>query len=495
MKTMKKFMALLLVVVMTLAMGTTVFAASSAEDGKGSITITNRDAFNPAGTYTAFKIFDVTYAEGTEDDGAYSYTISSTSPWLATVQTYFDTVAAAADDTVLVVTPKTGYDAADFAEALNAAYEAMASKPTGTTLAGKGEEDLALGYWFVTTTTGSLCNLTTTHPDSEIHDKNEPITIDKVVNSDEITGSVQVGDTVPYEVTGKVPSTVGYSAYTYEVSDTIVGAVFQKDVTVKFGSTPITPSAGELVQTATGFTLTFDMTKYQAYVDEEISITYSAIVDESSLTTGEVTNTAVLEHSNDPADPDSTEEEPGIKIILKTFTIDLTKVADDGTTPLKDAQFILKNNENKYYTYTNKKVVWVADKADAMVVTTKEDGKGDKEFQGLEAGTYDMIEIKAPYGYNLPKDPFTVVITESADPVIGAGNPITKKYTYTATVNDESVEIDDLSNLITTIENKAGVLLPETGGFGTTMLILLGSILFMATSIVLVTKKRMYNQG
>lgn len=496
---MKKLLALLLAVVMTLALGVTALADSSDEDATGSITIVNTAEFEDP-EYTAFKIFDVTYADGEDDDGAYSYTIGSTSPWLATVQTYFDTEASAADATVLVVTPKSGYDAAAFAAALKSAYDAMTSKPSGTDLSGAGTETLQLGYWFVTTTTGSLCNLTTTHPDAVIHDKNEPTPFDKEAGSEAITitGSVQVGDVIPYEITGKVPSTVGYSEYTYQVGDTISGAVFQKDVVVKFGTATITPSASELVQTDTGFTLTLDMTEYQAYVDKPISITYTAVVDDSSLEAGEVVNTATLKHTHTPTDVDDLQEEPNVKVILKTFTIDLTKVAEDGTSPLKDAQFILKNGEGKYYTYdeTNETVVWVTNKADAMVVTTDATGKGDKEFAGLEAGTYDMIETKAPYGYNLPKDPFTVVITESDDPVID-NTPalITKEYTYTATVNGEDADIDDLSNVITTIENKSGAILPETGGFGTTMLIALGSVLFVATALVLVTKKRMYNEG
>lgn len=498
-------MALLLVVVLTLALGTTAFAASSEEDQTGSITIENTDAFDPAGTYTAYKIFDVTYADGENEAGAYSYTISSSSVWMGVVENYFDLEAAASDETVLVATPKDGYDAAAFAAALKTAYEAMTTKPTGTTLAGDGSEDLELGYWFVTTTTGSLCNLTTTHPNSTIHDKNEPIPFDKEAGSEEITitGSVQVGDTVPYKITGKVPSTVGYGQYIYKVSDTITGAVFQEDVVVKFGDETITN--GTLVYDDNGFTLTFDMTDYQDYVDQTITITYSAVVDDSSLTTGDVINTATLEHSHDPADDDDLEKEPDVKIILKTFTIDLTKVAEDETTPLSDAQFILKNGEGKYYTYdeTNKTVVWVTNKADAMVVTTNAIGKGDKEFKGLEAGTYDLVELKAPAGYNLPKDPFTVVITEGAERVVseedtdndGDIDIITKEYTYSATVNGEEADIDEFNYVATTIMNNAGALLPETGGFGTTMLIVLGSVLFMATAIVLVTKKRLYNEG
>lgn len=70
MKSMKKLVALLLAVVMMLALGTTAFAASSEEDHTGSITITNTEVFDDP-EYTAYKIFDVTYADGEDEDGAY----------------------------------------------------------------------------------------------------------------------------------------------------------------------------------------------------------------------------------------------------------------------------------------------------------------------------------------------------------------------------------------------------------------------------------------
>ena len=43
--------------------------------------------------------------------------------------------------------------------------------------------------------------------------------------------------------------------------------------------------------------------------------------------------------------------------------------------------------------------------------------------------------------------------------------------------------------------NQKGTELPETGGAGTTLLIVLGSILFMGTAVVLVSKKRLYNES
>ena len=48
-----------------------------------------------------------------------------------------------------------------------------------------------------------------------------------------------------------------------------------------------------------------------------------------------------------------------------------------------------------------------------------------------------------------------------------------------------------MSTLTTKVENKAGVVLPETGGIGTTIFYILGGLLAVAAVVLLVTKKRM----
>ena len=69
MKHVKKLASLLLALVMVCALATTAFAAGET----GSITVDNPVAGQ---TYTAYKIFDVTY---NSDKSAYSYTIDSSS--------------------------------------------------------------------------------------------------------------------------------------------------------------------------------------------------------------------------------------------------------------------------------------------------------------------------------------------------------------------------------------------------------------------------------
>ena len=75
MKTMRKLFTVLLALAMTLALAVSAFAAET-----GSITITNPQGDH---TYTAYKIFDVTYSGAN-----HSYTISDTDDAYSTVRAY-----------------------------------------------------------------------------------------------------------------------------------------------------------------------------------------------------------------------------------------------------------------------------------------------------------------------------------------------------------------------------------------------------------------------
>lgn len=90
---------------------------------------------------------------------------------------------------------------------------------------------------------------------------------------------------------------------------------------------------------------------------------------------------------------------------------------------------------------------------------------------GLDRGTYYLEETDAPAGYNMlsARQGFTITDTN-----------------LKATVNGTAYSEGGVQ-----IVNKTGSLLPDTGGFGTAMLILIGSILVVGTGILLVTKKRM----
>ena len=69
-------------------------------------------------------------------------------------------------------------------------------------------------------------------------------------------------------------------------------------------------------------------------------------------------------------------------------------------------------------------------------------------------------------------------------------NNYTEEEIKSGKVASFTVEMTD-GNLKTDIVNKAGVVLPETGGIGTTIFYIVGGLLAVAAVVLLVTKKRM----
>ncbi len=494
MKNMKKLANLLLALVMVLSMATTAFAA-----GEGSITVENPIAGQ---TYTAYKIFDVVY---NEDKTAYAYTISSTSEWYQTVSSYateengLTLTVSAADATVYIVETTSAFSPAAFAATLKTATTGK----TGTALTvgedGKAKaESLDLGYYFVTSSTGALCNLTTTNPTASIRDKND-VPFEKVDDKQD----VEVGETVKYTITGKVPDTTGFTTYDYTIKDTMSdGLTFNKDVKVYIDGTEIT-SNFTLTYNADnqGFVLTIAVKELQTQVGKEIKVEYTATVNEKAVAQIE-NNKATLTYSNDPTDSEKKQTTPEDKETVYSSKLVIDKYeTDKEDTKLAGAKFVLYKNvttgegENAtttkmYYKYTAPKaaegenaavaakVEWVAlgenetlesaIKAGKITEVTTDD-KGAANFDGLKDGTYYLHETEAPAGYNMLKEDVTV------------------------TINGTDVTEADLSKLTATskVGNNTGSELPETGGMGTTLFYTIGGLLMLAAVVLLVTKKRM----
>lgn len=96
-----------------------------------------------------------------------------------------------------------------------------------------------------------------------------------------------------------------------------------------------------------------------------------------------------------------------------------------------------------------------------LILTTDENGSAVSPK--LNCGTYFLLETKAPKGYRIPGE--AVIVTVKSDLVSAA----------------EEVRI----------ANTAGNILPETGGTGKKLMIIIGSILSIGAAVFLVTKKRM----
>lgn len=215
MKHIKKFVSLLLTLVMVLAMAGTTFAAQEGELTGGSITI--KDAV-PGQTYKAYQILYLeSYSPEVKNDdgtvvkkGAYSYKANSAwESWLRTMKNYvkFDSQG--------YVTWVGDADPAEFAKLAQAqigSKTADATKTAETSTVKLGWDDanekgtLKLGYYLVDTSLGTLCSLDTTNPNVEMYEKNEVPVPEKKVQEDSDkhwgdSNTAQIGDTVNFKTT------------------------------------------------------------------------------------------------------------------------------------------------------------------------------------------------------------------------------------------------------------------------------------------------------
>ncbi len=490
MKHARKLTSLLLALVMVFALAVTVAAEeTTGTTGTGSITVDNPREDQE---YKAYKIFDVVY----DNAGHYSYTIEggdSGSPWYNTVHDYaidangLKLTQVGDTNTYVVTFGKVIFSAPKFADALKKALTDGSVTDSGNPLTTSGTTvsvtGLPLGYYFVTSSTGALCSLDTTNPDVTIHDKNNiPFEKTKTVEKN----GFNVGDTVPFIITGEVPEHTIFTTYTYEITDKMSdGLTFNEDsVTVKVGGTQQAESNTTYTfnKGNAGDGYTFKVTIYvkNYKVGQPIEVIYTATVNEKAV--AKIShNEAKLTYSDDPTDETHKTTTPPQKVDVYTSKIAILKVADGSeATKLKGAKFVLYKEETtggtttiKYYKKwdkTTNEVTWVDKITDATEVET--DANGKAFFDGLANGIYHLVETKAPAGYNQLDQPYTVKVNEKNTPVINEN-----ELTVTATVS-----------------NKTGAVLPSTGGMGTTVFYVLGAVLVVGAGVLLVTKKRM-SQG
>ena len=145
----------------------------------------------------------------------------------------------------------------------------------------------------------------------------------------------------------------------------------------------------------------------------------------------------------------------------------IKKTTQDTQTPLKGAVFSL---------YT--KAGYEADPRKALKTGLESDQDGKIDLGKLGVGQYYLVETSAPAGYILLADPVEINITATE---------VTYKQTGNATsMSNEGVSFDSATQTYAlTVTNNAGQKLPSTGGPGTQLFTILGSILtFVAGSLL-----------
>lgn len=444
---------------------------------------------------------------------------------------------------------------ADGANTRLVAKIAMKNKAgSGTALTSGGTTELATGYYVIVDSTAAgqavynpaVLAITS---DITITDKTDVPTLEKKVQEnkkdatdDTAYGSkfndvadYNIGDDVPFHLIGSVPDMSQYETYTYKFTDTfdkgfdavdtsnvkvylsndkkldLEGESKDTDITSYFSGTsgsiqytPATEAQGETAGTKATLTVsTKDLKKAATYSKEQpqyVIVSYTAKLNANAKIglPGNV-NEAYLTYSNKPDQSgtgnNNTNDTPHDKVIVFTYGLDVTKVdSKDGNTKLKDAEFKLKNSDNKWATITDGKVTgWTTTENDGSVL--KSDVEGNFKVTGLDDGTYTLVETKAPAGYNLPADGFSVTLKATT------ANDQTWDGTANTALTDLAVKVDQTNgtgNVDTglgaiTIKNTQGSSLPSTGGMGTVLLYVAGIAVFVLAGATLVMALRRRN--
>ena len=402
-------------------------------------------------TYNAYKIFDVTKDES---GNSYAYSIDTSNKWFNVVQEYAKkgtiTLTKTSGSATKYVVAVNKLDAADFAVYLN---NNKAGKEATATATGDGSTITInvkdAGYYFVDSSLGALCILYTTDSATNIYEKNEVPTIKKETSQT----SASVGQTINFKITVKAG---GAADTSYIVKDTMSEGLDldATSISIRVGGKVVEEKHYDILTTDHGFEINFK-DSYTATLNnnDEIVITYDAVVNEKAITIDKVTNDATLEYGK------TTTVVPTINITNYDFTL---KKVNKNNEQLGDAHFklytvetggteikltlVTLNDGTKFYRPA------LEDETVVEIIA------GNVSIKGLASGTYYLEETKAPDGYN----------------------QLTERVAVDLTKGDTAI----------TVENTTGAQLPHTGGMGTVLFITIGSIMVLGFGVLLVTKLR-----
>ena len=321
----------------------------------------------------------------------------------------------------------------------------------------------------------------------DINDSDETPTLTNLQDS----ADYDIGDTVPYTITATIGSGISnYSAYSFNfVDDISSGLTLVEDSwDIKVGTKSIKDSF-TLSNDGTVWTWAATNIKGEISDGSQVVLTYNCILNQNAVVgaTGNP-NEVKLQFDNNPnscgeGKPEG--ETPWDKNIVFTYKTVFNKV-DNNKQPVTGADFKLEKKVNG---------AWVdvtgLNTGDGAANPTKTVTGNKFEFTGLDDGDYKLTETATPPSYN-SIDPIEFTIT--ADHDITSEDPrltsLTgtdgKEFTMTPSETDGTLTAD--------IINEKGSTLPETGGMGTTIFYIVGTVLVIGAGVLLVTRRRMSAQ-
>jgi len=495
---MKKLFAILMMLTLVLSMA----AVPAFADETGSITINNvPTAEDDDGTiYNIYRLLDLpTYNLA---DGKYSYVINDS--WV----NFFKEGTGALDyvsvENGKYVTWSNAKDDEDtvgkFAQLALAYAKEAGINPTASSKNGdmtvttdsqtkvtSGKfTNLPLGYYLVDSNVGALCGLTTTNPNASINAKNGRPTIDKQVQEDSTKSygyinTADIGQLVYYQITINVHA----GAQNYVLHDMMADGLTFKEIDrvehVVPGTGTHEADPDMYTVTTTGladdcdFEISFTDEFYEnVKANDKIIIYYHAMLNRNAvIAEAGNPNEAVLTFG-EPTITDGKFESNRSTTTTYTYAFDLVKT-DSQNVLLDGAEFKIydaaEGGNEIAVVLMDDGVTYRRARADETGTTIiVKDGK--VRIVGFDNGTYYLEETKEPQGYN----------------------KLTSRQSFT--ISDSNRDAIFNGDIFSTgsgvhVVNKTGTILPETGGFGTTMFILIGGLAVLAAGVLLFVNKRM----
>lgn len=515
MKKLKKFLAVMISMVMVLSMATASFA-TPAQSGNLTITLQGGNKLPDGESHTVrlYKLLNLDSYSGDK----YSYSLNE--DYKETIKTILNCSENEIIGKIAAYKDK-GEDIKRFAKKFEENYKggkcttANITAPSDRTTVSQLEP----GYYLIVLDNASQINpvITTVNGDATINLKEEAPSIDKKAfdKDGKPATDVQIGDIVTYTITTTIPK----KFTTYKITDTLSkGLNFVNfdgtDITVPGtlkinvklrdkgqleGGTDITDTCRIVADVAKNQEqkekMTIDLKDYinkeetqRDYIGKTLIITYKAKVNAEAQVTEK--NSAKLEYGNNPDKTITTKPE---EVKTPTFPVHIKKTdkanktsflsgaefelypdngGQAGTTAIKviGSGGVYKINPNQSEEPGNIKLVTIDE-----IKTKNFDKTGGYNLviNGLKAGTYWLRETKAPDGYNLLKNDIKITVTNNKDG------------SYEISKDDIKAE----KNIIT-IENTSGVHLPETGGTGTLLLTAVGALLVAVAMIRFMRRKQ-----
>lgn len=499
---MKKLIALLLASALLLTL-----AGALADDAPASFKI-KAGASDIPHTYEIFQIFTGDYADGKLTDARWGQNGSGTVGTLVGEDT-LDSLAAV------------NGSASDVAKlpAITACWN-KSSAPFATIKTGESAT-APVGYYLIRDKHASLEGkddaattyiVTVTSTDVTIRPKSAKPTVDKEVWDEAADAETPgqswgesadhaVNETFQFRLTATLPADpdfASYDKYRLVFEDTqSEGVTFEKIVSVKVNGKDV--AAADYACTATAgqaggsWSLTvYDIVPYVSSMTGGVTVQVvydahlneHAQVDASSVESTTNKNTVFLRYSNNPnatgnGKHDSSDKPEMGKTVedhvwVFTYQVDVAKINGKTDAKLAGVTFELRDSRGKKVGLTKGTdgAYWADPNGTDELVT---DENGALLVKGLDAGTYKLRETKPLPGYN-PCPDVTIIITAKHAEAEGG--------------QSAANSLNGSENMAVTVKNYEGALLPTTGGIGTTVLYVAGTLLILGAAALLIVRSR-----